>query len=283
MNPSQGKRVWVKLWVSEWLDGTTRFQMSGAQRALWIDLLAMAGRSRYPGIVCAGKNDDKWVGYPLKTLSALDAAGEIDILGTLELFERTGKVSVEVTSEVPVRLYKITICKWETYQSEYLRQKGYQRTYREKNKNLSPKLSEEKRSVYLLEGEVEGEVDKNHCANPSGSHESVPSQATPRPTDEKLLAVERVWVHYIQKLDKNPKLLTFTAGRKQKGLARLRECLTKTGGDLVNAEGLMRCAVDALAASPHHCGQNDSKAKYNSWDKNLFSSLEKLEWWLERT
>src|SRR5258708_21795550 len=208
----------------------------------------MAGRSRCSGVVCAGKDEEKGVGYPLKTLSALDAAGEIDILGTLELFGRTGKVSVEVTSEAPVRLYKITICKWETYQSEYLRQKGYQKTYREKNKNLSLKLSEKKRSEYLLEGEVEGEVevDKNICANPSGSHGSVPSQTTPKPRDEKLLAVEKLWSYYVERLRKNPKLLSFTAVRKQKGLARLRESLTKTGSDLVNAYGLMRCAGDAL-------------------------------------
>jgi hypothetical protein len=42
-----GKRSWVKLWTNEWLDGTTRYQMSDAQRALWVDLLAMAGRSRF--------------------------------------------------------------------------------------------------------------------------------------------------------------------------------------------------------------------------------------------
>ena len=58
MKPLYGKRTWVKLWVSEWLDGTTRFQMSGAERAFWIDLLAMAGRSRHPEVVCAGKDGD---------------------------------------------------------------------------------------------------------------------------------------------------------------------------------------------------------------------------------
>jgi hypothetical protein len=54
-----GKRKWVKLWTNEWLDGTTRYQMSGAQRALWIDLLALAGRSRFPGVVCAGRDGDE--------------------------------------------------------------------------------------------------------------------------------------------------------------------------------------------------------------------------------
>ena len=220
MKPSHGKRVWVKLWVSEWLDGTTRFQMSGAQRSFRIDLLAMAGRSRHPGVVCAGKDGDKWVGYPLKTFSALDAGGEIDIPDTLDLFERTGKVIVEVTSEVPIKLYKIVICKWETYQSEYLRQKGYQKTYREKSKKLSPELSVKKRSVYPLEVEGEGEVDKNHCANPSGSHNSVTSENQPSPPKEELLVVQRVWDYYIEKLGKNPRLLSFTAVRKQKGPVR---------------------------------------------------------------
>jgi hypothetical protein len=55
-NGSFGKRSWVKLWTNEWLDGTTRYQMSDAQRAFWIDLLAMAGRSRFPGIICAGRD-----------------------------------------------------------------------------------------------------------------------------------------------------------------------------------------------------------------------------------
>ena len=65
MNPGFGKRSWVKLWTNEWLDGTTRYQMSDAQRAFWIDLLAMAGRSRFPGVICSGKDGKNFVGYPL--------------------------------------------------------------------------------------------------------------------------------------------------------------------------------------------------------------------------
>ncbi len=106
------RRAWVKLWVNEWLDGTTRFQMSGAQRAFWIDLLALAGRSRYPGIVCAGMDGDRYVGYPLKTFAALDAGAEIDLVATFDLFARTGKVIVEVTTEAPVKLYMVRICNW---------------------------------------------------------------------------------------------------------------------------------------------------------------------------
>ena len=75
--PGQGKRSWVKLWTNEWLDGTTRYQMSDAQRAFWIDLLAMAGRSRFPGIVCAGRDGKYFVGYPLSRFESL-MAGPIE-------------------------------------------------------------------------------------------------------------------------------------------------------------------------------------------------------------
>src|SRR5713226_821156 len=153
------RRAWVKLWVNEWLDGTTRFQMSGAQRAFWIDLLALAGRSRYPGIICAGMDGDLFVGYPLKTFAALDAGAEIDLLATFDLFTKTGKITVEVTTEEPVKLYKVTICNWERYQSEYQRQKPYQETYRRKNKKLSKKLSLQKGSGYLSEEDGEEESE----------------------------------------------------------------------------------------------------------------------------
>jgi hypothetical protein len=133
-----------------------------AQRAFWIDLLAMAGRSRYPGIVCAGMDGNQYVGFPLKTFEALDAGAEIDLLSTFDLFARTGKILFKITTEEPVKLYMITVCNWEKYQSEYQRQKIYQKTYRRKNrklaKTLSKKLSKKRRSTYLEEGEGEAEA-----------------------------------------------------------------------------------------------------------------------------
>jgi hypothetical protein len=109
------------------------------------------------------------------------------------------------------------------------------------------------------------------------------SESTPEPIDETALAVERVWGYYIEQLEKNPKILTFTHSRKKKGVDRLRECLAKTGHDLTKAEGLMRCAVDVLAASAWHMGENPSKKRYDSWEKNLFKSQEQLEEWLAKS
>jgi hypothetical protein len=165
------KRHWVKLWVNEWLDGTTRFQMTGAQRAFWTDLLAMAGRSRFPGLVCSGRDGDSYVGYPLTTFAALDPGAELDIKATFELFVATGKIAVEVTAEKPVKLYKVTITNWSKYQSEYQRQKPYQETYRQKSRKLSkkltPELSPELTANYLLEGEVRSESEKEKQNKPT--------------------------------------------------------------------------------------------------------------------
>jgi hypothetical protein len=124
VNPRFGRRSWVKLWVNEWLDGTTRFEMSDAQRAFWIDLLAMAGRSRFPGIICAGQIDGQFIGYPIAKYAAL-MAKPINVEETFKLFERTGKIIAEITTETPVKLYKISLCNWEKFQSEYQRQKPY--------------------------------------------------------------------------------------------------------------------------------------------------------------
>jgi hypothetical protein len=126
MKPSIGRRQWVKLWVADWLDGTTRYQMSDAQRAFWIDLLAMAGRSRFGGVVCSGKDREAYVGYPLSKFQAL-LAEPLDILATFDLFQRTGKITLQVDGEGNRRLYVIFITNWARYQSEYERTKKYRK------------------------------------------------------------------------------------------------------------------------------------------------------------
>ncbi len=180
-------RPWFKVWTNEWLDGTTRFQMTGAQRAFWMDLIAQAARSRYPGVICSGKDGDSFVGYPLTTFGALDPGAELDILATFELFVSTGKIVLEVTAEKPVKLYKVTIINWGKYQSEYLRQKSY----RQKNKKVTPEVTAKVTSGHTkrlpVEGEVEGEgeVDKTLCPNSSSSDGQVSKSTSPKnPTPE---------------------------------------------------------------------------------------------------
>ena len=189
-------RTWIKLWVNEWLDGTTRYEMSGAQRAFWIDLLALAGRSRCDGVICAGRAGERFIGYPLSRFEVLDAGKEIKIPATLELFEKTGKIKIEITSEAPIKLYKITILNWSKYQSEYERQKGYRKGYKSISEEVTATVTTQHTKKLLVEGEIERETEKpkdEHLQAPtkqvSGEAVDVPKSSADAPS--KGLAQQR--------------------------------------------------------------------------------------------
>jgi phage replication O-like protein O len=135
------------------------------------------------------------------------------------------------------------------------------------------------------------EAGSNISSKPVGSDGSLfaspdqePALRPPAQSEKQihLAAVRGVWDFYIERLGKEPKLLTFTRTRQQKGLARLREGLAKTGGDLEKAAELMRLVVSAVAESAWHMGENPGKERYDSWEGNLFKSQEQFEKWLER-
>jgi len=144
MSYKSTRRQWVKLWVNEWLDGTTRFELTAPQRLVWIDLLALAGRSRFPGYVYAGEENGKKIGYPISYLAGVLQMDEVALNNALKLLEQHEHITLE---EVAPEKYVIGIIKWEKYQSEYLRQKAYR------------KVTTKTPSRLPVEGEEEGEVD----------------------------------------------------------------------------------------------------------------------------
>jgi hypothetical protein len=74
---------------------------------------------------------------------------------TFELFERTGKIAVEITTEVPVKLYKVELLNWSKYQSEYLRQKKYR-----KGLHRSDSKSDKSGNTTEVEVDVEREGER---------------------------------------------------------------------------------------------------------------------------
>ena len=171
--PFFSSRKWIKVWINEWRDGTLRWQATDFQRAFWIDLLALAGRSRYPGIVCAGKDGDKVVGYSASFLSPNSGINAENVEPTLELFRSKDMVTYEVSnSAMGDKLYAITITNWKKYQSDYEANKKYQQTYRSKKKASSlsaPCLTSQlgERKNLDLELDLEKEVEEEKTAKQS--------------------------------------------------------------------------------------------------------------------
>ena len=144
MSYKSTRRQWVKLWVNEWLDGTTRFKLTSRQRLLWVDLLALAGRSRWPGLIYAGENaDGSKVGYPLAWLSGVLGFDPIDLNNALKVLEHHGHITMSEKDESVV----LGIANWNKYQSEYLRQRGYR------------KVTTDSTSRLPVEGEGDKEVE----------------------------------------------------------------------------------------------------------------------------
>lgn len=96
---------WVKIWTEEWLDGSIREQLTGAERALWVDLLVMAGRSRNPGIVQSNPN----VSYSHEYLAGRFRVSLEELETALKKFQSQGRIQENDTG--------IVIVNWAKYQS----------------------------------------------------------------------------------------------------------------------------------------------------------------------
>jgi len=163
------KKTWIKLWTTEWLTGTTRFELNPAERSIFVDFLILAVISRYPGVICAGKYEDgRFRGYPLRWLSGVLNATPKLILSTIEKCEKYEKIKVEKNEEDDETLYVIHIINWERFQSEYQRQRKYRIDVDE---GLSPKEYLERYKRFLKTEEQEGkdELGENNLSSQAES------------------------------------------------------------------------------------------------------------------
>lgn len=157
MSPQQyrpSSRSWVKLWVNEWLTGTVRWQLTPQQRSIWADLLALAGRSRYPGLVCSGETNGVLSPFPMDYLCSVFRCSEPDVQEAFRLFVEQGRIVIDGTGV-------IQIVSWDKYQSEY-QQKRQRTVY----KNATQSLPNVRRKS-SVEVEVEGDGDKKRKPRPS--------------------------------------------------------------------------------------------------------------------
>jgi hypothetical protein len=144
------RRTWFKMFAEEWLDGTMRFQLSHEQRAIWADLLALAARSRYPGIICSGETNGEYTPYPSGWIARRLNYSARKFRQVLALFEQQDRISNENGV--------IKILSWGKYQSEYKRQLPYRST------NQGSEVTEK----LLVEAEADGDGETEGEAQSDG-------------------------------------------------------------------------------------------------------------------
>ena len=101
---------WIKLWTQELLYGTTSRELDPAGRWVWVGLLAMAGDSPVPGIVCVAPG----VGYVESQLAHILAVPSGVLQTAIDKMLDAGKIVMEDGG-------CIRIVKWTHYQADYER------------------------------------------------------------------------------------------------------------------------------------------------------------------
>jgi len=131
---------WFKIWGEKWFMGSTRWEFTIEQRAVFIDLVARASINDPPGQIDY---------YSLEQLSQ-----QFNI--SLELLESTIKrcIKVKKIKSFPKKR-KIMIVNWKKYQSEYDRQKVYRK--KDKYQSKVKKIDDKSCNKVTLRKEGEGE------------------------------------------------------------------------------------------------------------------------------
>lgn len=128
MNKSRGttRRNWIKLFVTGWLHGSIRWQLTSAERGCFADLLCLAGECNNGGTI--SDND----GRPLPReylANHLNVSNEL-LDSTIEKCVGEGRLKDQAGV--------ITVINWNVYQSEYDRQKPYRERKKEKEESEIP-------------------------------------------------------------------------------------------------------------------------------------------------
>jgi len=143
------RRSWIKIHCDKWLRGSIR-QEPAFIRAIFVDLIAMAGDSAYgnEGIIKLAEN----VGFTDEVLAG--------IIKVTKKEWQTAKKSLSDGPEPRIEIielssgYAIKIINWSKYQSEYNRQKSYRQSYKQRYNDYY-----QKGNKVEGEGEREGEGD----------------------------------------------------------------------------------------------------------------------------
>ena len=116
----------------------------------------------------------------------------------------------------------------------------------------------------------------------SSNDDESPTSRCPKDAAEAH-GLQEVFAYYLDRTGRKPSAYTLTPARKQKGLARLRECISRSQGDLPSAVAMLKMAIDGICKSDWHMGRDPKTGgkRYVEWESHLFGSVENLEKWIE--
>jgi hypothetical protein len=120
------------------------------QRSFWADLLALAGHSRFPGVVTPGEDGSGFVAYPSSFFCSTFGCPETVVNESLALFEAQKRIRNENGV-----LY---IVNWDKYQSEY-QQKRQRIEYKKSTESAANVRTKSQQNSAAVESEVEVEVE----------------------------------------------------------------------------------------------------------------------------
>lgn len=158
---------WFKLFGERWFSGTTRWELTIEQRAIWVDFLAKASINDPSGQINY---------YTLDQLAGQFSCSKELLEGALKKCIDVKKIKHNSKKRI------ITILNWGKYQSEYERQKPYRQQYGGQSKvtkdadNSSKKVTlrgeGEERRIDLDKKEI---TDKNEKIEESESSVGIPT------------------------------------------------------------------------------------------------------------
>lgn len=124
------RRRWIKLWTQEVIYGTTLKELEPDERAVWFELLCLAGDSIIPGRVCINENcpyTDEQLCKMLNVNSKL-LHKALTTLKTAEKIKTNGDGIIEICNFVKYQGSEEDIEKHRNYMAKYMK------NYRDKKK-----------------------------------------------------------------------------------------------------------------------------------------------------
>jgi len=114
-------RMWIKLWVKEIIHGSTLKELDVEERAVWFELLCLAGDSITPGKICISEE----MGYTTDQLCHLLKINSKLLQRSLQTLENVKKISQNGNGIIEI----VNFDKYQGSEEDLLKRRDYMSNY----------------------------------------------------------------------------------------------------------------------------------------------------------